>query len=157
VLEEVCKTPNLYINANVSIWWNWQRGPNKIYWANVFTKCYWDYGPFRGTFVKKPFFHKEEFSNEILQLVIYFIYSCHSMSHIFWKSNLSRYEFLKVHKFYQILCFILKNEHNFKLYYNILKCSILFFCVINYNFPLNNIYIASHLHVVKDSWTLNKP
>jgi len=27
------------------------------------------------------------------------------------------------------------------------------FCVINYNFSLNNIYIASHSHVVKDSWT----
>jgi hypothetical protein len=94
----------------------------------VFTKCYWDYGPFQGTFVKKSFFHKEEFSNEILQLVIYFIYSCHSMSHIFWKSNLSRNENLKVHRFYQILCFILKNECNFKLHHNMLKCSI-FFCV----------------------------
>ncbi len=30
VLEEVCKTPSLYINANVSIRQNWQRGPNKI-------------------------------------------------------------------------------------------------------------------------------
>jgi hypothetical protein len=45
--------------------------------------------------LKKSFFHIEEFSNEILQLVIYFIYSCHSMSHIFWKSNLSRYNFFK--------------------------------------------------------------
>jgi hypothetical protein len=39
--------------------------------------------PFLGTFVKKSFFHKEEFSNEILQLINYFISSCHSMSHIF--------------------------------------------------------------------------
>jgi len=117
----------------------------------VFTTCYWDYGPFLGTFVKKSFFHKEGLSNEILQLVNYFIYSCHSMSHIFFKSNLSRDEFLRVHKLYQILCFIFKNEHNFKLYHNMFKCSSFSFCVINYNFPLNNIYIASHLHVVKDS------
>jgi len=30
MLEEVCKTPSLYINANVSIQLNWQRGPNEI-------------------------------------------------------------------------------------------------------------------------------
>jgi hypothetical protein len=30
MLEEVCKTPSLYINANVSIQRNWQRGPNEI-------------------------------------------------------------------------------------------------------------------------------
>jgi len=30
VLQEVCKAPNLYINANVSIQQNWQRGPNEI-------------------------------------------------------------------------------------------------------------------------------
>jgi len=30
MLEEVCKTSSLYINANVSIQQNWQRGPNKI-------------------------------------------------------------------------------------------------------------------------------
>jgi hypothetical protein len=27
---EVCKTPSLYINANISIQRNWQRGPNEI-------------------------------------------------------------------------------------------------------------------------------
>jgi hypothetical protein len=30
VLEKVCKTPSLYVNTNVSIRQNWQRGPNKI-------------------------------------------------------------------------------------------------------------------------------
>jgi hypothetical protein len=68
------------------------------------------------------------------------------MSHIFYKSNLSKYEFLKMYKFYQILYFILKNDHNFKLFYNMLKFSSLISCIKNYN-----------LHVVKDSWTLNKP
>jgi len=68
------------------------------------------------------------------------------MSHIFYKSNLSKYEFLKMYKFYQILCFILKNDHNFKLFHNMLKFSSLISCIKNYN-----------LRVVKDSWTLNKP
>jgi hypothetical protein len=106
--------------------------------------------------LKKYFFHKEEFSNEMLQLVIYCIYSCPNMSHIFYKSKLNKYEFLKVYKFYHSLCFILKNDHNFKLYHNMLKFSNLIYCIINYNLSLNNIYIASHLHVVKDLLTLNK-
>jgi len=49
--------------------------------------CYKDYGPFQGPFggpfAKKSFFHEEKFSNEILQLVIYYIYSGPSMSHMF--------------------------------------------------------------------------
>jgi hypothetical protein len=36
-----------------------------------------------GPFAKKTFFHNEKDSNEILQLVIYYIYSCPSISHMF--------------------------------------------------------------------------
>jgi hypothetical protein len=59
--------------------------------------CCLDYGPFQdlfyGPFVKKLFFRKEEFSNEILQVVTYYIYSCPSNSHFSKKSNLDKYEF----------------------------------------------------------------
>ncbi len=40
-------------------------------------------GLFWGPFAQKSFFEKEFFSNDILQLVIYYIYSCPSMSHMF--------------------------------------------------------------------------
>ncbi len=59
--------------------------------------CYSDYGPFQdffqGPFVKKKFFCKEEFSNEIFQVVNYCIYSFPSKSHFSKKSNLDKYEF----------------------------------------------------------------
>jgi hypothetical protein len=89
--------------------------------------------------------------------LLFILFTIAPLCHIFLKSNLSKYEFLKVYKFYQILCFILKNDHNFKLYHNMLKFSNVISCIISYNFSLSNIYITSHLHVVKDSWTLNKP
>jgi hypothetical protein len=38
-----------------------------------------------------------------------------------------------------------------------LTISSLIFDVISYKFSLNNIYIASHLHVKKGSWTYFKP
>jgi hypothetical protein len=49
--------------------------------------------------------------------------------------------------------FFLKIYHNFKSYQNMLtfKSSFLYYKHISNNFSLNNIYIASHLHVVKES------
>ncbi len=73
------------------------------------------------------------------------------MSNISLQSNLNKYEFLKVHRFCQILCLILKTCHNLKSYQNMLTISSLIFYILSYNFTLNNIYIASHLRVVKDS------
>jgi hypothetical protein len=73
------------------------------------------------------------------------------MSYVFLQSNLEKYEFLKVHRVCQILCFVLKICHNFKLDLNMLTISSLIFYVISYKFSLNNIYIASHLHVENDS------
>jgi hypothetical protein len=75
----------------------------------------------------------------------------------FLQSNLEKYKFLKVHKFCYILCFILKICHNFKSYQNMLTLSSLIFNIISYKFFFNNIYIASHLHVEKDSRTFLKP
>jgi hypothetical protein len=106
---------------------------------------------FESPIAKKSFFHKKGFLNQISQLVIYCICSCPSMSKKIIKSNFNKYEFLKMYKFYQILCFISKNDHNFKLYHNMLKFPSVISCIISYNFFLNNIYITSHLHVVKDS------
>jgi len=79
------------------------------------------------------------------------------MSYFFIQSNLEKYEFLKMHNFWQILCLNLKICHNFKSYQNMLTISSLIFDVISYKFYLNNIYITSHLHVKKDSWTVFKP
>jgi len=87
------------------------------------------------------------------ELFIYCIYSYPSMSHVFLQSILNKYENLKVYKYCEILCFILKICHNFKSYQNMLTFSSLISYIINYNFYLNNIYITSHLHVEKDSWT----
>jgi hypothetical protein len=58
-------------------------------------------------------------------------------------------------RFCQILCFVLKNCHNFKSYQNMLIFSSLSSYIISYSFSLNK-YIASHLYIIKDSWTLKK-
>jgi hypothetical protein len=70
---------------------------------------------------------------------------------LFLQSNLEKYSFLKMNRFCQILCFLLKKNYNFKSYENMLTISSLVFDGISYKFSLNNIYIASHLHVEKDS------
>jgi hypothetical protein len=112
---------------------------------------------FWGSFFPKIIvFLKRNFERNVLKLFIYYIYSCPIMSYVFLQSNLEKYKFLKVHKFCQILCFILKIYHNFKSYQNMLTLSSLIFYVISYKFFLNNIYIASHLHIKKDSWTFSK-
>jgi hypothetical protein len=107
--------------------------------------------------LKNHFFHKEEFSNEILQLVIYFIYSCYSMSHIFENEIWVDMNFFKCIDFTRF-CVLFRKMNTMSNYtITCLNVQVFFLGVINYNFPLNNIYIASHLHVVKDSWTLKKP
>ncbi len=49
-----------------------------------------------------------------------------------------------MYRFCQILCFILKNCHNFKSYQNMLTFLVLVSC-IKLELFLNDIYIASHL------------
>ncbi len=112
---------------------------------------------FLGSFFPKNMFFSKGFSNEIFWNILYRIYSCPNMSYYFLQSNLETYKFLKMHKFCQILCFILKICHNFKSYQNMLTISGFIFYIISYKFSLNNIYIASHLHVKKDSWTFFRP
>ncbi len=102
------------------------------------------------------FSSKGIFKWNVLNFFIYCIYSCPNVS-FFLQSNLKKYKFLKVHIFCQILCFIFLKFHNFKSYQNMLTFSSLIFYVISYKFFLNNIYIASHLHVKRDSWTFFKP
>jgi len=53
-----------------------------------------------------------------------------------------------MYRFCQILCFVLKNCHNFKSYQNMLTFSSLV-SYVNLYIYLKKIYIASHLHVVK--------
>jgi hypothetical protein len=79
------------------------------------------------------------------------------MSYVFLELILNKYEFFLVYRFRHILCFILKKCHNSKSYQNMLTFSTLIYYIISYNFSFKNIYIASHLHVVKNSWTFNKP
>ncbi len=107
-------------------------------------------------FPKNIFSSRRIFKLNVLKLFLYCIYSCPNMSYVFLQSNLEKYKFLKVHKFCQILCFVLKICHNFKSYQNMLTLSSLIFYVISYKFSLNNIYIPLHLHVKKDSWTFLK-
>jgi hypothetical protein len=46
----------------------------------------------------------------------YCIYSFPNMSYVFLQPILNKYEKLKMNRFFQILCFVLKNCHNFKSY-----------------------------------------
>jgi hypothetical protein len=59
---------------------------------------------------------------------------------------------LKVYKFCQILCFILKNDHNFKSCLNML--TILSFSFLSHKPQLCSyvIHIMTHLHLKNDSW-----
>jgi len=59
-----------------------------------------------------------------------------------------------VYRFYQIICFVLKNYPNFELHENMLIILWFFFLYHKYNFALNVMYITPHWHVVKDFWNL---
>jgi hypothetical protein len=107
-------------------------------------------------FPQKHVFLKGIFKWNVLKH-LYYIYSFPNMPYYFLQSNLETYKFWKMHKFCQILCFILEICHNFKSYQNMLTISGFIFYIISYKFSLNNIYIASHLHVKKDSWTFFRP
>jgi hypothetical protein len=76
------------------------------------------------------------------------------MSYVFLQSNLEKYKFLKVHKFCQILCFVLKICHNFKSYENMLTLSSFFKNIISYNF-LKKTYILHHIYFFKPLFFLN--
>jgi hypothetical protein len=80
------------------------------------------------------------------------------MSHV---SNVNRFfnkygffsciDFAKLYAFPQSMIKISNHTQTF------LTFLTLVYCRIKYNFVLNIIYIASHLHVINDSWALNKP
>jgi len=106
---------------------------------------------FLGPFSQKTYFPKEEFSNEMFWNFLYIVFIVAPICHVFLQSNLEKYKFLKVHKFCQFFCFILKICYNFKSYQNMLTFSSLILYIISYKIFKNNIYIASHLHVKKDS------
>jgi hypothetical protein len=71
----------------------------------------------------------------------------------FLQSILNKYDFLKVYKILLDFVSHFKKLSQFKSYQNMLTFSILVSYIISYNFSSNNIYIASHLHVIKDSWS----
>jgi hypothetical protein len=102
---------------------------------------------------KKHVFINRNFQMKYFELFIYCIYSYPSMSHVFVQSILNKYENLKVYKYCEILCFILKICHNFKSYQNMLTFSSLISYIINYNFYLNNtlhhIYMLKRIHELK--------
>jgi hypothetical protein len=108
-------------------------------------------------FFPKTCFPQEEFSNEMFWNFFFIVFIVVPIYIYILQSNLEKYEFLKVHRFCQILCFVLNFFHNVKSYQNMLTFSSFIFNVISYKFSLNNIYIASHLHVKKDTWIFFKP
>jgi len=55
------------------------------------------------------------------------------------------------------MCFVLENDHDFKSCQNMSTTLRFFFGIICYKFVLDTIYIALHLHVIKDSSPLNRP
>ncbi len=102
-------------------------------------------------FSRKYVFLKRNFQMKCFET--FYILYLQLPQYVMFFSNqiLKKYQFLKMHIFCQILCFVLKFFHNFKSYQNLLTLSSLIFYVITYKFSLNNIYIPSHLHVKKDS------
>ncbi len=69
-----------------------------------------------------------------MQLVIKNTYSCPNISHVLCQSLLNKYEFFKVCKFCQMLCFILKFYYNLKSYQNML--TTLGFCFLYHKLQL---------------------
>ncbi len=70
-----------------------------------FTKRLWNLFSFF------TFSYKRIFEWNLLQLVIKNTYSCPNRSHVLCESLLNKYEFFKMCRFCQILCFILKIYH----------------------------------------------
>ncbi len=94
---------------------------------------------FLGSFCQKNMFsYRGIFNWNILKLFIYCIYSFSNMSYVCLQSNLNKYGFAKVHRLCQILCFVLKNCHNFKSYQNMLTFSSLIFLF----------YKLQHIHCI---------
>jgi len=102
----------------------------------------------KGPFSQKTCFPKEEFSNEMFLNFLHIIFIVAPICLFFLQSNLKKYEFLKVHKFCQILCFILKNFHNFKSYQIMLTLSSLIFYSIRCKF-LKTTYTLYHIYMSK--------
>ncbi len=113
---------------------------------------------FWGPFSQNTCFLKEEFSNEMFWHFIYIVFIVAPICHIFFYNQIWRnMNFWKCTNFAIFLCFVLKTSHNFKSYQNMLTLSSLIFNITSYKSFFNNIYIASHLHVEKNSWTFFKP
>jgi hypothetical protein len=105
-----------------------------------------------GALLSKKFVHKKEFSNEIFCVFI-IAPIFHMFLNQFWINNFKK-KCIDFAKFcVSSWKFITISNHT----KNVNIKSSLVSCIISYNFSLNNMYIASHLHVVKDSWTLNNP
>jgi hypothetical protein len=78
------------------------------------------------------------------------------INHMFCVDHcLNKYEFLKMCRFCQILCFVLKIYYNFESYQNIQIT--LGFCLLyhNYNFVLYVMHITPYLHVIMDYWNFD--
>jgi hypothetical protein len=65
----------------------------------------------------------------------------------FLQSILNKCEFFKVYTLCQILCFVLKNCHNFKSYQNMLTFSILISYIISCNFIWTT-YTLHHIYML---------
>ncbi len=104
---------------------------------------------------KKHVFIKRNFQMKYFK-TFYCVYSYLNMFFFFYKQFWVDIIFWNCTNL-QILHFILKNCHNFKSYQNMLTFSVLVSNIISYKFSSNNIYIASHLTVIKCSWNFLKP
>jgi hypothetical protein len=113
-----------------------------------------DYCPFWGPFSQKTCFPQEKFSIEMFWIFLYIVFIVAPTSHMFFYNEIWRNT-----NFWKWTDFVFHLENlscNFKSYQNMLTFSSLIFYVVIYKFCLNNIYIASHLHVEKYSWTFFK-
>jgi hypothetical protein len=98
-----------------------------------------------GLFLVLFIFSYEMFCNLLLKIhIVTLIYHIFCIGHYWINMIFSKYRFC------QVLYFILKNNHIFKSYQNVLTNSDS--CSTSYNFVVYVMYITPHLHVVKDSW-----
>ncbi len=132
-------------------------GPNDIKWTNVFT-LHLGLLSFLGSFCqKKHVCIKRNLKWNILKISVYCIYSCPNMTYVFFNKFWIIYFFWKCIDFSKLcvsswkIITILNHTKTCFIF------SSLTSYIISYNFVLKNIYIASYLHVINDSWIIFKP
>jgi hypothetical protein len=93
---------------------------------------------------------KDFFCNMFLKIVTFLPINYITCVNFFWINM----KILKTYKFSQILFFVLKNDHNFKSYKNMI-------ITLSFNFLYHKsklcsyvIQIMTHLHLANDSWNL---